>query len=118
MYHLQSSARQLPIRAESLGTHFKIVLQIVQRCEKLRIGLLEHSYQAFPDRHWIFVFGRHRMRLRFYLDEVCLRVQQADAPSDDWQPDWVHIKADTFNWHEHSSEYEILEKILFERFAA
>ena len=119
MYQLHPDTFQLPVRPEGLAGHFEALLKIAERFAQRRVGLFKHSYHAVPPCGWEVVFGRHRTRVRFRCDRGFVFVQQADAPADEWYPDWEQVKAERFDWDERqSSEYEVMEKILHERFAA
>jgi hypothetical protein len=120
MSQLDPASSSLPIRPEHLQGHFENVLGIVKRVAPLRVGLYEHIYRGVYPDGWTIVFGRHRSRVRFhYMPRKGMTVQQADAPPSEWFPDWQHVKSESVDWSERqSSEYEAMEKVLFERFAA
>ena len=120
MSQLDPTTSEMFVRPECLEAHFNLVLGIVKRVAPLRVSLLEHVYRGTYPEGWIIVFGRHRMRVRFNNTlRGGMTVQKADAPLSEWYPDWEQVKTETVDWSERqSSEYEAMEKILHETFAA
>jgi hypothetical protein len=118
MLHLDPSS-SFPSNPEHLRIHFDCLLAIVKRVAPLHVSLYEHTFSAVPPEGWVAMFGRHRARLRFrYIPQKGMTVQQADAPSSEWYPDWETVKSEIVDWPERqSNEYEAMERVLLERFA-
>ena len=120
MSQLASSSLPLPVKPEHLQVHFEAVLAIVKRLAPLHVGLYEHIFYAVHPEGWTITFGRNRTRVRFrYIPRKGMTLQQADASPSEWYPAWGSVKSESIDWSERqSSEYEAMEKILRERFAA
>ena len=120
MLRVKLPSSQLPISAEGMRHHFDSVVSIMERLASLKVGLYEHSIYGVHPGGWVMVVGRHRTRIRCrYSGDISLFIQQADAPPDEWYPDWSKVPCEELTFLEfQEGPYTGLERILRERFAA
>jgi hypothetical protein len=119
MLRMKLPTSQLPISAENLRHHFDAVTLILERLEPLKVGLYEHALYGTHPGGWLMIFGRQRTRIRCrYSSDISITIQQADAPPDEWYPDWSKVPCEEVEFREHSEgPYSGLTRILRERFS-